>query len=148
MPPISRRDDPDGLAPPASRRFDTLMPALVGLAGVLIGALVTSGISYLGNRAHRIADERTAKRLVANEISHDSYRLLFVSGYGFITGAMPQTLQWQTEAPTLARYIDAPTWSKVTKFYYGILNIQPSLSTRCVTTATRKIRDKHREDRQ
>jgi hypothetical protein len=54
------------------------LPALIGLAGVVIGALTTAGITYLGDRAHRMADKRTAQRLVANEIRLDTQRLIVV----------------------------------------------------------------------
>ena len=41
---------------PRGRR--QLAPAIVGLLGVLIGALTTSGIAYLGDRSRRNDDKR------------------------------------------------------------------------------------------
>jgi hypothetical protein len=122
-----------------SGRAYALTPALIGLAGVLIGVVATSGITYLGDRAHRIAEQRTAKRLVANEIRLDTQRLVAVSVLGRLPGAQPRALQWETQAPTLARYVTQGEWSAVSGFYDDLLNLQESLSSRCVTGGTRRL---------
>jgi hypothetical protein len=122
-----------------SRRSDALLPALIGLAGVLVGALITAGITYLGDRAHRIADARTAKRLIANEVRLDTSRLVVVSALGRLPGAQPRTVEWEGEASTLARYITNAEWSMVSRFYDDLLNIEPSLSKPCVTLNTRRL---------
>jgi hypothetical protein len=123
---------------PQARRTD-LLPALIGMAGVLIGALATSGIAYLGDRNARIADERTAKRLVAAEIRFDTNRALVVSVLGRLAGKPPRTVEWSSQASNLARYLPAGDWTSVSRFYDDLLNIQPSLSQACVTTATRRF---------
>jgi hypothetical protein len=58
-----------------SRSFQ-LTPALIGLVGVLIGALTTSGIAYLGAQRRRDDDKRAAVRLVTVEVNGDE-RALF-----------------------------------------------------------------------
>jgi hypothetical protein len=110
-----------------------LLPALIGLAGVLIGALVTSGVAYLGDRAHRAADAKTAKRLIAAEIRVDTNTLVFFSAYGKLNGyPLPRTVAWDTQAPNLARYTDDSTWGTVNTFYYALLQVEHSLTTRCI----------------
>jgi hypothetical protein len=123
-----------------ARRTDALLPALIGLAGVLIGALVTGGITYLGDRGHRMAEKRTAKRLVASEVRFDTGRLLVVAALGQLPGKAPQSVQWQSQAPALARYVTGPEWSAVSGFYGGLLNLEYSLVKKpCVTLNTWRL---------
>jgi hypothetical protein len=123
-----------------ARRSDALVPALIGLTGVLIGALVTAGITYLGDRAHRIADKRTAKRLISNEVRLDTQRLIVVSALGRLPGAQPRTVQWESQAPTLARYVSSRDWSQVSAFYDDLLNLEHSLLRRpCVSVGTWRL---------
>ena len=102
--------------PPRARRAD-VMPGLIGIVGVLIGALVTSGIAYLGDRNARIADERTAKRLVAAEIRFDTNRVVVVSVNGRLWGKPPRTVEWSSQASNLARYLPGDDWAAVSRFY-------------------------------
>jgi hypothetical protein len=131
--------EPQGERTPPTRVGHVALPALIGLAGVLIGALTTAGITYLGDRAHRMADRRTAQRLVANEIRLDTQRLIVVSVLGRLPGARPRTVQWESQAPTLARYVTGREWSTVSAFYDDLLNLQESLSKQCVTPGTRRL---------
>jgi hypothetical protein len=135
---VDRGGDPGTRSTERRDRTWGLMPALIGLAGVLIGALVTAGITYLGDRSHRIADERTARRLIANEIRLDTSRLVLVSVFGHRIGAPLRTVEWESEASTLARYIPNADWAKVSAFYDDVLNVLPSLSEGCVTADTRR----------
>jgi hypothetical protein len=121
-------------------RVDVVLPALVGLAGVLIGAFVTAGITYLGDRSNRIADERTAKRLIASEVRLDTIRLLVVANQSRAFGVAPRTVAWSSEAATLARFITNDQWSAVERFYDDLLNVEPSLTRKpCVTPNARKL---------
>lgn len=126
---------------PHPRGINPLGPAMIGLAGVLVGALVTAGITYLGDRAHRAADKRTAVRLIANEIRQDTNSLTQVARQSKLTGGRPPaTDYWLTEASTLARYVSATQWGLVSAFYTDVLNIIPSIPTANgaqVTPATR-----------
>ena len=140
MPSIDRSNGPNDPDAARSRgRFYGLMPALIGLTGVLIGGLITGGITYLGDRAHRIADERTARRLIAAEIRFNTNRLVLVSVYGRQIGAPPRTVEWESEGSTLARYTPDNQWSKVSSFYDSLMNIEPSLSRECVNRATQRF---------
>jgi hypothetical protein len=140
MPPVGRSHGPEVRDAPEIRdRFSALMPALIGLTGVLIGGLITGGITYLGDRAHRIADERTARRLIATEIRFDTNRLVLVSVYGRQIGAGPRTVEWESQASTLARYTPNGRWSVVSSFYDSLMNIEPSLLRSCVTVDTRRF---------
>jgi hypothetical protein len=139
MPGVGVSNDPEKRGMRVrDRRLPGLLPALIGLSGVLIGALVTAGITYLGDRSNRIADERTATRLIANEIRLDTSRLVLVSVYGRRIGAPLRTVEWESEASTLARFVPNSNWVKVSGFYDDLLNIKPSLSGRCVTAQTRR----------
>jgi hypothetical protein len=112
----------------AKRGLDSLYPALIGLAGVLIGALVTAGVTYLGDRASRAADQRTAIRLIANEIRVNTNSLTQVARQGKLTGGRPlRTDYWQSQAPTMARYVSGNQWGYVSAFYTDVLNIRPSI---------------------
>jgi hypothetical protein len=112
------------------RGLSPVLPALIGLAGVLIGALVTAGVTYLGDRAQRNADKRTAIRLIAHEIRQDANSLSQVATQRRLTGGRPPlTEYWVTQAPTLARYVSAGQWGLVSAFYTDVLNIIPSIPT-------------------
>jgi hypothetical protein len=124
--------------PPRARRAD-VAPALIGIAGVLIGALATSGITYLGDRNARISDERTAMRLIAAEIRFDTNRAVVVSVNGRLWGKTPRTVEWSSQASNLARYLPTDGWTSVSRFYDDLLNLQPSLTRSCVTRATRRF---------
>jgi hypothetical protein len=122
--------EPTGSADQAKRGLNPLLPGLIGLAGVLIGALITAGVTYLGDRAHRAADRRTAIRLIANEIRLDTNSLAQVARRRKLTGGRPpRTDYWQSEAPTLARYVSGNQWGYVSAFYTDVLNIIPSIPT-------------------
>jgi hypothetical protein len=97
----------------------------------VIGVAVTSGITYLGDRNARIADERTAKRLVAAEIHFDADALQDVAQYGSLRGAQPRTDDWENQAATLARYVTEDTWSKVSRFYSELRTNTPIPEGRC-----------------
>jgi hypothetical protein len=114
------------------------MPALIGLAGVLIGALVTAGVTYLGDRNHRIEENRTAQRLVANEIRGDVHDLLWIWDHGTVgKGHQTRTGQWLSEGPILARYVGESQWTKVSTFYNDLEYLEPSLPPKgCVTSNT------------
>jgi hypothetical protein len=120
-----------------SSRLETLMPALIGLGGVLVGVLVTAGVTYLGDRSRRIADERSARFLIQQEILGDTNILLHFSEYGVSGGSAPTVIEWQSESPTLARYISQSKWNTVSKFYTNMLNNQPSLTKQCPTELTK-----------
>ena len=113
------------------QRFEMLMPALIGLAGVVIGAVITGGIAWWSDRNDEIADERTAKRLVANEIRANTVALVKAAAYGSLQGPQPRTIQWQSQAATLARNIDEGVWLKVSVFYNELLNVTPLPTGRC-----------------
>jgi hypothetical protein len=120
-----------------SSRLDTLMPALIGLAGVVLGVLVTAGVAYLGDRSRRGQDERAARFLVEQEILSDAVPLLHFSEYGKLSGRLPVTIQWQAESPTLARYVSQSTWNTVSRFYTNLANNQQSLTRLCPTDLTK-----------
>jgi hypothetical protein len=48
-------------------------------------------------------------------------------------GSPPRTVEWEAEQAPLARYVSSKQWSAVSDFYDGLLTVEPSLSTRCIT---------------
>lgn len=117
------------------------MPALIGLTGVLIGALVTAGIAYLGDRNHRIEERRTAKRLVADEIHTDVHNLMYIWLHGDVgKGHQTRAAEWLGEGPILARYVTESEWTAVSVFYDNLQYIAPSLPARgCVRPNTWRL---------
>lgn len=117
------------------------MPALIGLAGVLIGALVTSGVTYLGDRNHRIEERRTAKRLIASEIHTNVHNLMFIWHHGAVgKGHQMRTAEWLGEGPILARYVNESEWSAVSVFYDNLQFVEPSLPAQgCVRPNTWRL---------
>ena len=113
-------------------RVDTLLPALIGLLGVLIGALVTAGFTAIHDRNDRIGETRTAKRLIAAEVWGDTQKLISVSAQWRRTGPLPVTVQWQAQGPTLARHVSDSTWKTVSVFYANLFNIEHSLGVTCI----------------
>jgi hypothetical protein len=121
-------DTPTPTCKPTSRT-GTLLPALIGLAGVLIGALTTSGIAYLGDRNRRHDDEQTAVRLVRNEIESDITPLDFLRK-SFYPSPLPLTSSaWREEQATLARYLTDKQWNAVSSFYTEVETTEISLKT-------------------
>jgi hypothetical protein len=121
------------------RRISRLGHASFVILGLLIGVIATATITYIGDRNRRIADERTAKRLVGNEIRVDTQSLAQVEILGKVIGASPQTVQWDTSEFTLARYATDSQWAPVALFYDGVLRIEPSLNRTKVTPHTRAL---------
>jgi hypothetical protein len=121
------------------RRIGRLGHAFFVVFGLLIGVIVTAGITYIGDRNHRIADERTAKRLVGNEIRVNTQSLAQVEIFGKVIGVAPTTVQWDTSEFTLARYAKDSQWDPVALFYDGVLKIEPSLNRTRVTQHTRAL---------
>jgi hypothetical protein len=89
------------LRSPSAKRGQ-LAPALIGLVGVLIGAVVTSGIAYRGAELRRQAEARVARRLVASEIRTDIFLLYGAYQYGRLVEP-PHFRDWQTQRAVLAR---------------------------------------------
>jgi hypothetical protein len=118
-------------------RRDGVINGVFALAGVVIGALVTAGIAYLGDRNGRIADQRTAQRLVAAEIRTDTQKLFYVHEFGREgNSGSTTTVEWSNEASTLARDSPLSVWTAVSTFYYQLAVIEPSLATSCVRKGT------------
>lgn len=119
------------------KRRDGVINGVFALAGVVIGALVTAGITYLGDRNGRIADQRTAQRLVAAEIRADTQKLFYVHEFGREgKSGSPTAVEWTNEALTLARNSSLSVWTTVSTFYYQVAVIEPSLATTCVRKGT------------
>jgi hypothetical protein len=122
-------DDPE--------RFWRAFPALIGLFGVLVGAMVTSGVAYLGDRNHRIADDRTARRLVANEVSVDVDKLNGVVAFGRLPTPI-ETVEWDSNKSTLARYLTDTQWYRVRRFYDALGAEAFQLRGGCVGAVARR----------
>ncbi len=119
------------------KRRDGVINGVFALAGVVIGALVTAGLTYLGDRNGRIADQRTAQRLVAAEIRADTQKLFYVHEFGREgSSGSPTAVEWTNEASTLARDSSLSVWTAVSTFYYQLAVIEPSLATTCVRKGT------------
>lgn len=117
---------------PRPSRMDTLMPAAIGVAGVVIGVLVTAGIAYLGNQQSRVAAEQEAKRLIAAEVLLDTHTLIHAATWGTLSGTLPTTGEWSSQGATLARYTSSGTWMAVSTFYANLLSNEHSLTTTCI----------------
>jgi hypothetical protein len=123
-------------------RLDTMMPALIGVAGVVTGVLITAGITWLGDRSHRAGDKRVAERLIAKEIRDNTQIFMSFSQYGRWKGRLPQDGEWLAEAPILARYASSSTWEAVSRFYANVLTTERSLTKACprsLTDAKQKV---------
>lgn len=119
------------------RRLDGVLHGVFALAGVVIGALVTAGVTYLGDRDTRIADQRAAQRLVSAEIRTDTLKLFYVHEFGREgKSGSPTSVEWISQAPTLARDSPLAVWTAVSAFYYEVATIQPSLAATCVGSDT------------
>jgi hypothetical protein len=113
------------------------IPAFIGLLGVLIGAFITSGIAYLGDRNHRRADNRVAERLVASEIRTDMLLLHDAYRYGRIVEPLHFN-DWRSQRATLARYLNGSSWDVVNQFYVDAASFSDLLtSERCALRVTR-----------
>jgi hypothetical protein len=127
----------------AEARQDSLwaksIPALIGLLGVLIGALTTSGIAYLGDRHRRSDDRRAAIRVVALEVKTDQLALLDFLRYGRTPKKPPlTTTAWSEERGTLAQYLSQDAWRAVANFYLVLQAAEPALtSQRCLPPGRR-----------
>src|SRR6476660_4788258 len=120
------------MAEKKTSRFDTLVPAILGVVGVVAGVLVTSGLTYLSDQNSRRDASREARRLVAAEIFKDTQKLVFASESGRLNSPQPTSQEWASEAPTLARYTNADAWEKVSSFYANLENTQHSLTRTCI----------------
>jgi hypothetical protein len=104
--------------PKRPRRRPDLLPALVGFAGVLIGSLTTAGLTYLGDRNHRHANERAATRVVVLEIQRDQLALAAMYETGGITLGQPLSAQtWAQQQSELARSLNSREWNAISNFY-------------------------------
>jgi hypothetical protein len=104
----------------AENRLWLLVPAAIGMIGVIVGATITSGVAYLGDRNARQAAARTAKRLVAIEVQRDSVWLDQVFREGKTPGPA-ETAVWDKEQGTLARYLSTSDWELVSRFYIEMI---------------------------
>jgi hypothetical protein len=123
---------------PPLRRLDGVLHGLFALVGVVIGGIVTFEVTWWQNRETRIADDRQATRLVAQEIRADTTKLLFAYEYGhFGQNGPTSTKYWESEAPILARNVSSDVWNAASAFYIQLQTVAPSLSqNRCVAPGT------------
>jgi hypothetical protein len=115
----------------------SLLPAIIGLVGVLIGSFLTAGFAYLGTRNDREADERAAIRLVSTEIATDQIALRTMAFRGRLLRTDPQlaTEVWMEKKSELARTLDETRWNEVSSFYYELTLWQPSFTVgRCFSS--------------
>lgn len=108
--------------PPRERgsRVFQLAPALLGLLGVLVGAAVTGGVTYLVSHNTAKAGERGAERLALVEVLNNHVLLR-------PNQAQPKRLRlreaqltdavWNTERERLARSLSNAEWAWVAKYY-------------------------------
>jgi hypothetical protein len=120
-----------------------VLPAVIGLAGVLVGAVATSGIAYLGDRNDRIADERAARRLVAAEVRLDSILLAVASDNGALNTQLGADV-WPEQRATLARYLTSDDWNRIARFYADIATFNGVIGPPG-TCVSERIRDLARE---
>jgi hypothetical protein len=99
-------------------------PALIGLAGVLIGAVVTSGIAYLGDQHRRHDEKRAAIRLVSAEIVRNEISLANFVSHGRAPSPPLSTGMWTQQEGTLARYATATQWDDLVAFYILVENVR------------------------
>jgi hypothetical protein len=127
---MTTADSTAGAQQSKSGHLDAILNGVFALAGVLIGAFVTAGVTYLGDRNDRIADQRTAERVIAAEIRNDAAKLFFVHVHGRLgKNGPPVATAWNQQASTLARDANNDVWADVADFYYKLATVMPSLST-------------------
>jgi len=112
-------------------RFFQLVPALVGLLGVLIGAAATSGITWLGDHNRAKADERGAERLVLAEVERNTDLLFnYQISYNPVThkhlSHRPRLSDaaWRAERERLARSLSNGEWAWVATYYRDLADFQ------------------------
>ena len=108
--------------PPRERgwRLFQLAPALLGLLGVLVGAAVTGGVTYLVSHNSAKADERSAERLALVEVLNNHVLLRPNQGQPKrlrLREAQLTDAVWNTESERLARSLSNAEWAWVAKYY-------------------------------
>ena len=104
--------------------------ALFGLAGVVIGGLITTGTTYYFSRSASRAEIRKAVRLVADEIDRNLIVLLGIiergrmptdpSGFDVFIQDLPHLLRtnaWEAHSAALAQSVDDDAWDELAAFY-------------------------------
>lgn len=97
--------------------------ALIGLAGVIVGALIAGVTDYFFERRRESAEDAIARRLVAEEVQGVwlHLRLLvdhrttprYPLGVGETASEFLPTRAWEANRRTLARTLDDSTWWKL-----------------------------------
>ena len=121
-------------------RSTQIAPALIGLVGVLIGALTTSGIAYLGAQHRRHDDKRVAFRLITAEIISDEISAASFVEHGRAPSPPFSTAAWSQEQGTLARYATRRQWDYLAAFYIHVQNIESRVRGRsCLEPPERNL---------
>ena len=108
--------------PPRERgsRLVQLAPALLGLLGVLVGAAVTGGVTYLVSHNSARADERGAERVALVEVLNNHVLLRPNQGQPKLLRLREAQLTdavWNTERERLAHSLSNAEWAWVAKYY-------------------------------
>jgi hypothetical protein len=102
-----------------------LTPAIFGLVGVVVGAIVTGGVQVFLDWLHERRAVKRAKRLVSGEL----LQLITVLRSAYDTGRWPQwadislafdTSAWRDERPYLAAAVSLFSWTRLVGCYTQI----------------------------
>jgi hypothetical protein len=108
------------------KTWATITPAIIGLAGVLVGSAITTGTNYFlavrkenaeatEHRLARASELKTAARLVANEflVAHAAATILADKKRWMPKEIMFTLDAWQRNKGTLARELQLQDWNVV-----------------------------------
>jgi len=128
-----------------------LTPAFFGLAGVIIGGIITAGSNYLlDRRRERAANQKDirnlaieikrAARLIDAELirARGAARMVIKDKRWWIPDTKLRTDAWQTYSPILAPVLSYPDWVTVMKAVLAIDDLQLDRLTNELSDATVK----------
>jgi hypothetical protein len=109
----------------SSANTTALISAAAVVAGILLGGLITAGTTAHFERRRDKADNRQARRLVAEELRsiYNHLSLLQEEGYPVALPESPTFLpteQWEANRGVLARHLDDKTWDALSPFMDSI----------------------------
>jgi hypothetical protein len=96
-----------------------MLPAVIGLAGVLVGAIITIDAQYLLLRRNEYASALVGVRLIAVELnaliaSHDDFNS---------RGSPPETPIWERHQAAVALVLPPDHWRKIADAYAQLARV-------------------------
>ena len=95
--------------------------AIFGLVGVIIGGLINGGVTFVGNRANRRHEARSAARLLHDEVLNNCAAVqVAIERQSWVPLRTCSAEVWELKREVFAGALSNGRWEALSDFYYWV----------------------------